>query len=425
MKVPAKGFVKGSVKETDTAATNLLVVDTVVHDGVAAVRRDDVASVRQDDVAAVRQDDVAAVQQDDVARAPAVAVAETQTESQPDGNSEPDHNSEPDGNSEPDHNSEPDGNSEPDHNSEPDGNSEPIVSNFREPSEPLAARPSEIQNSERTGRSSAGVASVRRGGVDGRADAAATNRLAADTLVQGGVASVRRGGVDGRADAAATNRLAADTLVQGGVSAVTVPIDDAGRSAVVMDGRGWVFLGAPAGVSFYSKQREGAAERFAFSVQEPGEYELDFHRQNLANGEIEVRNVAVSFVSPAQFLPGDESSNEIPAIAQGNAVDQANSPIVVSASAMEETALLHEANGDIANAIKTLEDLGRDFPAHRYMDRARYNLARLYELPGEQRNIRGALSIYRDIVNVHPFSRYIENAKERIHYIQRTYYKVF
>jgi hypothetical protein len=239
---------------------------------------------------------------------------------------------------------------------------------------------------------------------------------------------------------------------------------------VRLAGRGWMFTGTgktPAGVSFMEKLVQQDAEQFRFRLDVTGKLELQFQRQDVASGLMERQvanltvlargasavqptvNVAATVSAPAQYQPEYPVAQERTLVRTGTAAatsgtaafNQSAAVIDLSARAAAEPAALvaepvpNDAEGMLAlakrreqgkqtaGALELYERILKEFPAFAATDEVLFRLGKTLEGASDGRNLRKAYDSYVRLQNEYPYSGFIEQAKERARYINRTYFR--
>jgi tetratricopeptide (TPR) repeat protein len=247
-------------------------------------------------------------------------------------------------------------------------------------------------------------------------------------------------------------------------------------------GTGWVYLGeanAGRGISYLSRRADPEGQTFIFRLDEIGEYELRFYKQDFIRDYILNDHVRVivedgpkgnSFFypeEPARLVaeprwpppenpagrtdsngvspstdPLDEQSPETAAAGQGAAAPEtmAGQGVVApeTAAAGQDTAapetaellpaaLLGRAReayeaGRFPDALAALDEFRLKFPLG--SDEAWWLYGQLLESAGPRRDIRGALEYYRRLIREYPQSPRCDDARKRIAYLERFYFNI-
>jgi tetratricopeptide (TPR) repeat protein len=248
-------------------------------------------------------------------------------------------------------------------------------------------------------------------------------------------------------------------------------------------GTGWVYLGeanAGRGISYLSRRTDPEGQSFIFRLDEAGEYELKFYKQDFIRDYILNDHVRVivedapgqdsSFYYPGEPLrlvaeprwpppenpagqtdsneaspPADTPGEQPPeAAAAGMAAASQDSLVPEPAAAAEmavgqggaspedaaellPAALLKRAReeyeaGHFPEALAALDEFCSNFPLG--SDEAWWLYGQLLESAGPRRDIRGALEYYRRLVREYPQSPRCDDARKRIAYLERFYFNI-
>jgi hypothetical protein len=253
---------------------------------------------------------------------------------------------------------------------------------------------------------------------------------------------------------------------------------------VPFQGTGWVYLGgtnAAQGVSYLSRRAETGGQTFMFRLDESGEYELRFYKQDFIRDHIlndHVRIIVKNAPEWNSFFYPDESAklvaelrwppSESPA-GQTNS-DDASPPAVAHDGQSPETVTAGQDNASpetvtagqdnvspetlaagqdnttpetpaellpaallgrareayeaehFPEALAALDEFCSNFPLGN--DEAWWLYGQVLESPGSRRDIRGALEYYRRLVREYPQSPRCNDAGKRIAYLERFYFNI-
>lgn len=208
---------------------------------------------------------------------------------------------------------------------------------------------------------------------------------------------------------------------------------------VELSGAGWIFVGLlePSGDVEYVRRELGPdGASFVFRAAEPGRFELQFQRQDLAAGTLERRQVPVEVgrgeSRGAESGPPEEEGDE-----RGSDEAMNDEPEGVldrfarigdgsPTTADELFALgmeLTEAGFD-AEARETFELLLNRYPGYPRLDTVHLELAEIYDSDGSERDIRRAAHHYEQIVDSYPLSEHYLRARERLRRLDRHFLEV-
>jgi hypothetical protein len=212
---------------------------------------------------------------------------------------------------------------------------------------------------------------------------------------------------------------------------IFLPLEEGNVTRLTLEGRGWVFLESDLELRFISKDRGAQSETFTFYVPDPRSGTLSFQRQNLIGGQLEARSYIAEFdiAMKAESVSGESAVSvgsagpaEVHTLGDGDDLDISEG---LSAAELERIAVEAVQAGQRLTAIEAYETLLAVHPAYAFLDRVQFALAELLESPGIGQDIRRSLSVYKMLVDYHPFSGYEPRAQERIRHIQKTYIRVF
>ncbi len=233
--------------------------------------------------------------------------------------------------------------------------------------------------------------------------------------------------------------------------------------SVRLSGRGWMFAGTgktPAGVSFIEKTVQQDAEQFKFRLDEIGNLSLQFQRQDVASGLMERQLAALTVqargttaAKPTLTVNAAASSNQyqpefpvfqeraiskaVPTVSRPVTVASANLPdqSVAFVASVAEEAVPTDAAGflalakrrdqakQFAAALDIYEKILKDFPAFTATDEVLFRQAKNLESASDSRNLRRAYDLYVKLQGEFPYSAFVDQAKERARYINRTYFR--
>jgi TolA-binding protein len=240
-------------------------------------------------------------------------------------------------------------------------------------------------------------------------------------------------------------------------------------------GSGWVYLGevdSRAGVTYTNRQNDPEGMRFGFRLDEQGEFELRFYRQDFIRDYIQNDHVRLiveeavpggSAVVAAPRWPGAEARDtEAAPSGAGNApgaagsLPAAGSPDegIVPVTPPTTTPTAAAAGPEAAAGTAAARQLGADTPPEEFLRRAReaYQAGRIgealgildrfrdiyplgsdeawwlygqaLEAAGPGRDIKTALEYYRRLVREYPQSPRYADARRRIAYLERFYFNI-
>jgi hypothetical protein len=236
-------------------------------------------------------------------------------------------------------------------------------------------------------------------------------------------------------------------------------------------GTGWVYLGetnAGQGISYLSRRAETEGQTFMFRLDERGEYELRFYKQDFIRDYILNDHVRVivenapkqdSFFYPeepsrlvaeprwpppekqAERTNSDEASPpagardgqlpETAAAMPGNVAPETaagrQDNAAPEAAELLPAALLGRAReayeaGQFPEALAALDEFRSNFPLG--SDEAWWLYGQVLESSGPRRDIRGALEYYRRLIREYPQSPRCDDAGKRIAYLERFYFNI-
>jgi tetratricopeptide (TPR) repeat protein len=241
---------------------------------------------------------------------------------------------------------------------------------------------------------------------------------------------------------------------------------------VPFQGTGWVYLGetnAGRGISYLSRRTETEGQTFIFRLDESGEYELKFYKQDfirdyILNDHVRVivenapeRNSFSYPEEPVRLLaeprwpppenpagrtdsaeappptdPRDGQSPETAAAGQGgtapgtaaarqNDAAPETSPELLPAALLSRAREAYEA-GHFPEALAALDEFRSNFPLG--SDEAWWLYGQVLESAGPRRDIRGALEYYRRLIREYPQSPRCDDAGKRIAYLERFYFNI-
>jgi TolA-binding protein len=225
-------------------------------------------------------------------------------------------------------------------------------------------------------------------------------------------------------------------------------------------GAGWVYLGetnAGRGIAYLSRRADSEGQNFIFRLDESGEYELRFYKQDfirdyILNDQVRVivedAPVRDSFSypeEPARLVaeprwppsenadertdpaeappppdPRDKQLPETAAAGQGGAAAKEGAELL-PAALLSRAREAYEA-GHFPEALAALDEFRLKFPLG--SDEAWWLYGQLLESAGPGRDIRGALEYYRRLVREYPQSPRCDDARKRIAYLERFYFNI-
>lgn len=201
---------------------------------------------------------------------------------------------------------------------------------------------------------------------------------------------------------------------------------------------GWVFLGTVGGekVDYLRREMKGDSVTFYLRPQEPGELELRFDGQDLSTGRraLHVVQLTVDEAPPPVYEPplrviqsvstGQSVSAGVESIAAEQGVPSSPESTENAPRTREDLEVLadeYAQNGEVEHERDVLALLlERGNPEY---DRLLFHLAQLYEeQPG--RDLERAKELYQRVRDEYPFSRYWEEARRRIAYLDRHFFDI-
>jgi hypothetical protein len=173
---------------------------------------------------------------------------------------------------------------------------------------------------------------------------------------------------------------------------------------VPFTGTGWVYLGEEGGqkgLNYLRRRASDEGQVFMFKPETAGVYRLNFNRQDLIRGTSwdEAVEVAVLLKSQVLPLPADTAIH-------GHGVND-----IESADGLQDSA------ADTPPVVETLA-------AARNADDLLWNRGQELEAPGQSRDMKAALELYRNLVRDYPESEHYTDSQKRIAYIERFFVNI-
>lgn len=228
------------------------------------------------------------------------------------------------------------------------------------------------------------------------------------------------------------------------------------RFDIPMQGTAWTYIGSSGeaeGILYQGRKREASKVVFAFDPVVPGEYLLEFTRQDTLLDEIETVFVRV-IVEPEEgpvSTPEAAASSNRPDTAWGASPTSppstsdfpsaaAASSLPSSASSAPSSSIAAARDFSAYDGPALLSQAGKDIDSGKAEDafaalesyKARYGMgdeylywsAKAVELPGPRRDILKARALYVQLLEEYPESPRYDAADARIEYIDRRYLEI-
>lgn len=233
---------------------------------------------------------------------------------------------------------------------------------------------------------------------------------------------------------------------------------------VRLPGEGWLYLGEEGQsehVRFLSQREQQGETLFRFRIGRPGEYELQFQRQELFSGRVaeHILQVAASDGSSNRSrqeaagrlaedtggVAGDGVPGET-ALDHGEAegaVGELRWPEEFATEALLENpqetlrrtresekydavslAEMIARRGDARGAIRLLEAYQGEEEREVELDEVWFRMAQLLEKEAQARDLRRSVALYERIVDEYPLSDYYEASRQRAEHLKRHFFLV-
>jgi hypothetical protein len=211
---------------------------------------------------------------------------------------------------------------------------------------------------------------------------------------------------------------------------------------VVLSGSGWVYLGeadGQRGISYQRRRISDEGQVFVLRAEAIGFYQLQFKKQDLLRGVDTDEIVEVTVVEKGSPGGGLAANTEtVPAVQPSvqMAAEPAAPPAVETKSPAGEgdaigENMAAESATPIVPAAEPSVAVSEDDTASSVVaapavtgDETLWNRGQALEVPGPDRDIKGALSAYKTLVRDYPQSEYYTESQKRIAYIERFFVNI-
>jgi hypothetical protein len=201
------------------------------------------------------------------------------------------------------------------------------------------------------------------------------------------------------------------------------------RVEVPFDGTGWVFLGVEAakqGLGYNSRRIDGGNQTFVFRAEKTGDYTLKFYKQDFLrdyyiNDYVRVivsddETIAENSVPSLPFaLPPEDFDWDRPAIPENAPWEMLPDDYIKQIREAFDARQYEES-------LALLDEFKERYPA--LSDEALWYYGQVFESNGPQRDVRGALNSYTQLTRQYPQSRFYDEAKNRMAYLNKFYFNI-
>jgi len=241
-------------------------------------------------------------------------------------------------------------------------------------------------------------------------------------------------------------------------------------ASVLFPGKGWLYLGTGNvndGVVYMQNAEQPEGERFSFRMDKNGQKLLQFQKQDLQHGTLERREVLVTVDGSnygnnvadlnkastpnvatstsyqtrkveavpvkTQDLPvsyQNRSNADQAASTSGYAWQPDSTPAVKidkvpnTPEGMLLAAKQREDAGLSSEAMAIYERIMKDAPGFQAMDEVWFKYARLLETKQDNLKLRDAYDLYIKLQREYPYSSFAQDARARISYLDRNFFRV-
>ncbi len=220
--------------------------------------------------------------------------------------------------------------------------------------------------------------------------------------------------------------------------------DPSGKLVVSLDGSGWVFLsgGEDSAYTLYEKyyDPESGETHFTFRVDNSGNFDsqLQFMKQDILRGESEERSLSLdrdlylSLNDGLKSEEGEAAGEDSPAAADSGEISDSEPGDIATDNSDPFLELMNpESPLEAELEAEPVQELPvNPSPVYTEEDLAGmsaadlYELARLYESPGQHQSLEKARELYLRIRSTYPVTEERFMAEDRIRYLDRYYFKV-
>jgi hypothetical protein len=202
---------------------------------------------------------------------------------------------------------------------------------------------------------------------------------------------------------------------------------------IPFEGTGWIYTGeenSKKGVNYASRRVNGGTQTFAFRAEKEGDYTLKFYKQDFLQDYYTNEYVHVIVENP---VAGDSIAENL---AEGLIAENG------MATAPAEDSYMRADEGDAGSSPEDLLRRAREaaaaqkhpeaialldkFKALRpaMNDEALWLYGQSFEAASPARDIRSAIDAYSSLTRDYPQSRYYQNARNRIAFLNRFYFNI-